>query len=385
MAWPLLTILPSEAPDSENPSTDSCGAAPGSSERVRREQGGDVEQAAGEVVWNSEAMRRVQALIDQVADTDATVLVEGESGVGKSLVAHALHAQSARRDRPLVKVNCPALPSELLESELFGYERGAFTGAHRRKPGKFELADGGTLVLDEVGEIPLPLQAKLLHVLQDRSFARLGGTQDISVDVRVIGASNRDLAHAVRAGLFREDLYYRMNVVHVAVPPLRERREEIPGLIDHFLQKYARRYGRPPRPLAPPTVARLMAHPWPGNIRELENTVKRLLLLGEEAVLRALKAVPPGNGASVLQGMGEEATALHPWDLKAAARRAAREAERALILQALQIQGWNKMAAARRLQVSYRALLYKIRAHGLDRRAQDCGDRTALARLPSVL
>jgi len=315
-------------------------------------------QTAGELkvfFIHSEAMRRVKALIDQAAATDATVLIEGESGAGKSLVAYALHAASARGSRPLVKVNCATLPAELLESELFGHERGAFTGAHRKKPGKFELAHEGTLFLDEVGELPAPLQAKLLQVLQDGEFARLGGTQDVRVDVRVLAATNRQLAKAVAAGLFRADLYYRLNVVRLEVPPLRARREEVPILAEHFLRVYAARYNRPARGFAPETLALFLAYDWPGNLRELENLVKRIVVLEDEAAVRSelhgagpAPATPPAAAPAKL-------------NLKSAVRRATREVERALIGEALQRTRWNRMEASRLLQISYKALLYKIR------------------------
>ena len=347
-------------------------------------RGSGLGESAAEAFWASDAMRRVKTLIEQVANTNAPVLIEGESGVGKSLVAQALHTLSARRNHPFVKVNCAALPAALLESELFGYERGAFTGAHRRKPGKFEIAHGGTLVLDEIGEIPLALQAKLLHVLQDGRFARLGGARDIQVDVRVIGASNRGLAQAVEAGLFREDLYYRMNVVKIEVPPLRERQEEIPVLIDSFLRKYAEQYARPLRPVSGLTMVRLMSYPWPGNVRELENTVRRIILLGEESVLAGLGPAPEVPPAAPLQEGREAPLSLGRWDLRTAARRAAQEAERALIMQALEVQRWNKMAAARLLRISYRALLYKIRTYGLDGKAQDCRDQVVRDPLAGV-
>jgi two-component system response regulator AtoC len=298
-------------------------------------------------------MRQVRALIDQAAATDATVLIEGESGAGKSLVAYALHAQSARGHRPLVKVNCTTLPAELLESELFGHERGAFTGAHRRKPGKFELAHEGTLFLDEVGELPAPLQAKLLQVLQDGEFTRLGGERDLRVDVRVLAATNRPLAPAVTAGTFRADLFYRLNVVRIEVPPLRARREEIPLLAAHFFQVYAARYNRPGRRLGPETLARFLTYAWPGNVRELENLVKRIVVLEDEAAVRR-----------ELGGQADPAPGAPPaasLDLKAAVRRAAREVERVLIQEALQRTRWNRAEAARLLGISYKALIYKMR------------------------
>ncbi|HWF84201.1 MAG TPA: sigma-54 dependent transcriptional regulator, partial [Vicinamibacterales bacterium] len=235
---------------------------------------------------HSERMAEVQDLIERVADTDVTVLIRGESGTGKELVARALYASSLRRDKPFVKVNCAALPTELLESELFGFERGAFTGAIQHKPGKFEFANHGTMFLDEIGEMSPALQAKLLQVLQDGEFSRLGGKHDVHVDVRIIAATNRDLERAAAEGQFREDLFFRLNVVSISMPPLRERREEIPILCDHFLKKYSVQYNKPCAGLSNDTMQLFMEHDWPGNIRELENLIKRAVILGTEAPIR---------------------------------------------------------------------------------------------------
>jgi len=326
---------------------------------------------------NSVRMRAVKEMIDRVAATDATVLVWGESGVGKEMVARALHQKSPRRDRPFVKVNCAALPIELLESELFGYERGAFTGAHRQKPGKFEVANTGTIFLDEVGEMPMPLQAKLLQVLQDREFSRLGSRHDIRVDVRVIAATNKDLGKLVERGLFREDLYYRLNVVNIHVPPLRDRREEIPILVEHFIDEYARQYGRPRQKVTAATMRLFMTYPWPGNVRELENIVKRIELLGsEEWVAQELTNRPTQPPDSALASPTYARTpqpVVHAplaaleegLTLKDIARRAALEAERAALKTVLDLVHWNRLEAARRLKVSYKTLRRKIRECGL--------------------
>src|SRR5438874_2993759 len=232
----------------------------------------------------SPAMREIRTLIESVADTDATVLIRGESGVGKDLVARSIHAASNRANGPFVKVNCAAIPQGLLESEFFGHEKGAFTGAHRRKPGQFEYANTGSFYLDEVAELPLSLQAKLLHVLQDFRFSRVGGHGSIDVDTHVIAATNRDLEHAMARGEFREDLYYRLNVVEIRIPPLRERREEIPLLASSFLSRFNAQYGRQKR-LSPETMVRLTEHSWSGNVRELETVIRRMVVLtdGEEA------------------------------------------------------------------------------------------------------
>ena len=235
----------------------------------------------------SQAMRRIEALLDRVADADVPILITGESGVGKDVIARELHARSNRRERVFVKINCAALPENLLESELCGYERGAFTGAQRAKPGQFELAHGGTLFLDEIGEMPAPLQAKLLQALQDGEFYRVGGQKKVRVDVRVIVATNVNLEKAIADGRFREDLYYRLNVVQVRVPPLRERREDIPILLNAFIERYGRRYGRSAADVPPEVVQRFLAYDWPGNVRELENLVRRLMVLRDPSYVYA--------------------------------------------------------------------------------------------------
>src|SRR5438270_1888612 len=235
---------------------------------------------------NSEKMAEVRDLIERVADTDVTCLIRGESGTGKELVARALYASSHRRDKPFVKVNCAALRTELLESELFGFERGGFTGAIQQKPGKFEFANRGTIFLDEIGDMSYPLQAKLLQVLQDHEFTRLGGKQDIRVDVRVIAATNKDLQKACGEGQFRDDLFFRLNVVSIDLPPLRERRDEIPVLTEYFLRKYSTEYNRPHSEVSPETMHLFMDYAWPGNIRELQNLVRRIVVLGTEAPVR---------------------------------------------------------------------------------------------------
>jgi two-component system response regulator AtoC len=240
----------------------------------------------GELLGSSAQMREVRELIDRVADTDVTVLIRGESGTGKELVARAVHEASPRRERTFVKVNCAALPAELLESELFGFERGAFTGAIQHKPGKFEFANHGTMFLDEISEMGAPLQSKLLQVLQDGEFARLGGRQDVKVDVRVVAATNRDLEGAVADGQFREDLFFRLNVVCITLPPLRQRRDEIPRLTQFFLAHYSEHYNKPPIAMATDTLRLFAEHEWPGNVRELENLVKRMVILGTDTAIR---------------------------------------------------------------------------------------------------
>src|SRR5688500_3904638 len=350
---------------------------------------------------NSDGMLEVRDLIERVSDTDVTVLVRGESGTGKELVARALHDRSLRHDKPFVKVNCAALPTELLESELFGFEKGAFTGAIQHKPGKFEFANHGTMFLDEIGDMSFPLQAKLLQVLQDGEFSRLGGKHDVQVDVRVITATNRDLETAVAQGQFREDLYFRLNVVAITMPPLRDRREEIPFLTDHFLKKYSVQYNKPMTAVSTELSRQFMEYEWPGNVRQLENMIKRMVVLGSEApILSELQqpasmfplrgqssyapaptrpavpppapapvAPPPAPPATVDVAAGPAPTASAPGNvsLKDIARTAARGAERELILRMLTRTRWNRKEAAEILGISYKALLYKIKENGLDK------------------
>ena len=311
------------------------------------------------ILDESPSMRAVRTVIESIADTDAMVLIRGESGVGKDLVARSIHAHSSRHDGPFVKVNCAAIPHDLLESELFGHERGAFTGAHRRKPGQFEYAKGGTLYLDEIAELPLALQAKLLHVLQDFAFARVGGHGLIEVDARVIAATNRDLERQVAHGEFRDDLYYRLNVVEIRIPPLRERREEIPGLVALFLARFNKQYGRQ-KQLSRETLARLTRHSWSGNIRELENVVRRMVVLddGEQAFE---ELVARGrNGAGTVRPLAQV-----PESLREIARRAASEAERNTLAEVLERVHWNRALASRILRVSYKTMLHKIAEYGL--------------------
>ena len=321
--------------------------------------------AGAETLWEGAALGEVRALVDRVAGADVTVLIQGESGTGKEMVARALHARSPRASGPFVKVNCAALPGELLESELFGYERGAFTGAVARKAGKFEVAENGTLFLDEIAEMSPLAQAKLLHVLQDATFARLGGNRELHVDVRVIAATHRSLEEMVARRTFREDLFFRLNVVNIRVPPLRERRDEIPALVELFLARFSARYGRPPPPLSARLRALFERHPFPGNVRELENLIKRIVVLGsEEPIVRSLVAAERAQARrarrfqSLLREVEESAGDL---PLREVGRRAALEAEREAIEQALMLTHWNRKHAARVLGVSYKTLLQKIR------------------------
>ena len=275
--------------------------------RLRTQVG---ENPEGTAFWGpGSAMRHVMAMVERVADSEISVLLRGESGVGKEVIARELHRRSGRRSKPFVKVNAAALPAELLESELFGHERGAFTGAQTARIGKFEFANQGTLMLDEIGEMPAGLQAKLLHVLQDNEFTKLGSNRPVHVDVRIIAATNRDLDAMMRAGTFREDLYYRLQVIELHVPPLRERREEIPQLIEFFLVKYSERYGRPLKRPSEPLRESLLNYPWPGNVRELENVIKRFVILQDEGLVMAELKRARAHAESTLTGRSAGAPA----------------------------------------------------------------------------
>ena len=308
---------------------------------------------------HSPKMREVRVILEGAASTDATVLIRGESGVGKDLVARAIHAASTRRPGPFIKVNCAALPPELLESELFGHERGAFTGAYRRKPGKFEFASSGTIFLDEIGELPLSVQPKLLQVLQDHEFVRVGGHDTIRADARVIAATNRDLERALAVGHFREDLYYRLNVIEIQVPPLRGRRESIPVLAREFLSRYNLQYHRTAE-LTDETLGLFCEYSWPGNVRELDNLVRRLVVLGRPELinkeirdrLRAATGMPPVSELTPAITIGSS--------LRQIARAAAQEAERQALAEVLTRVHWNRSKAARILRVSYKTLLNRI-------------------------
>jgi two-component system, NtrC family, response regulator AtoC len=333
----------------------------------------------------SPKMEEIKNTIEQVAETNATVLIRGESGTGKEVVARMIYAHSGRREKPFIKVNCAAIPHELLESELFGYEPGAFTGANRQKLGKFDLANAGTLFLDEVSEMHPALQAKLLHVLQDGEFSRLGGKRDISVDVRILAATNKHLERAVEEGLFREDLFYRLNVIKIQIPPLRERREEVLVFLDYFLRKYSEFYSKQQSPFSDFALGRMVEYHWPGNIRELENLVKRYVIVGNEAqIMRELSTHKPISAAVLEpQGTGLEPkaggralagpttvpiTAGRPKAVEEDApslldigRRAAMRAEREAIERTLAQTRWNRRQAATILKVSYKALLNKLK------------------------
>jgi two-component system response regulator AtoC len=329
------------------------------------------EEGGADLTSASASMMRVRDVARQVADTDAPVLLVGETGVGKEVLARFMHEQSARRQRPLIKVNCAALPHDLLESELFGYERGAFSGALQAKPGKFEQALGGSILLDEIAEMGPSLQAKILHVLQDGEFTRLGGRQPIRSDARVFAATNRDLEQAVASGTFREDVYFRLNVVRIAVPPLRERREDIPLLTDVFLRQYAQRYKSAANALPAPVMEAFLRHDWPGNVRELENAVRRYLILPDvELALAELRQPRSQPQHAQAQAPMAEAAAGADLSLKRIGAAAAAHAERELVVQVLAQTRWNRREAARRLNISYKGLLNKIKRWSLEGSAE---------------
>jgi DNA-binding NtrC family response regulator len=306
-------------------------------------------------------MKEIESQCRLVARADIPVLILGESGTGKEVATLFIHKMSARNQRAYMKVNCAAMPADLLESELFGYEPGAFTGAIKAKPGKFEICNNGTIFLDEIGEMPAVLQAKLLQVLQDGSFSRLGSRTTVKVDVRVIAATNIDIKAAIAQKTFREDLYYRLNGFTLKMPPLRERVEEIPILATHFMRKVAAKYEREPLPISPLLLQALCAYPWPGNLRELENTIKRYLILNDEQAIIA-ELSPQFSGD--LSASGEE-EAEGNGSLKHMMRNLKDGAESAAIARTLDGTGWNRKAAAGELQISYKALLYKIKQYNL--------------------
>jgi transcriptional regulator with GAF, ATPase, and Fis domain len=327
---------------------------------------GEMRGKDGIFIYANEKMCRIKEIIDQVANTDVTVLIQGESGVGKEVVARSIHLNSFRHEKPFVKVNCAALPQELLESELFGYERGAFTGAYRQKPGKFELANEGTIFLDEISEMNLSLQGKILQVLQDGEFSRLGGKKDIRVDVRVLIATNKKVEEGVKNGQFREDLYYRLNVVNITIPPLRERKEEIPILIEYFLDKFSKKYQKKINPLSDKMMKVFSEYHWPGNVRELENMLQRFIVLGDEKpMFEELSLLMKQNDAPKENMKVSNKT----WpSLRKVHHEAALKAELELIVKALEVTNWNRKKAANALNISYKTLLNKIKECGLDKR-----------------
>src|SRR5271166_519240 len=311
------------------------------------------------VFGHSEVMQAVRSRLGKVASANVPVLITGESGTGKDIIARLIHGLSPWKVGPYVKVNCPAIPGTLLESELFGYEKGAFTGAVGSKPGRVEMAHRGTLFLDEISELDLALQSKLLQLLQDGQFCRIGAQEDKKVEVRVVCATNRKLEQEIENGTFRSDLFYRINVVNIHLPPLRERASDIPDLVAYFLEYHNRKYNCRARPLSSEMMSQLHKYHWPGNIRELENLIKRYVILGNEEVISTDLTPPPTDFFNA------EIPVDGQVNLKKLTRQAVRELERKVILKVLQNCHWNRKQAARALSISYRALLYKIRDAGL--------------------
>ncbi len=321
---------------------------------------------------SSSKMNRIKGVIDEIAKTDITVLIKGESGTGKELVAQTIHLSSYRSEKPFIKVNCAAIPRGLLEGELFGFEKGAFTCAHLKKPGKFEIANGGTLLLNDIGEMDISIQAKLLQVLQDGQFSRLGGEGDIEVDTRIIATTKDHLEKSMMRGRFGEDLFFQINVLSVTLPPLRDRREQILPLSEYFFDTYKRKYGRSITSLSPEMMNFFKGYHWPGNIRELENVIKRIVLFGDEEM--AVQGLIPGHGNGQLdllspkvllpiQCNGEK---RGPFNLGQVGKDAAESAEREIIETALHQTHWNRREAAKLLHVSYKTMLHKIQKYHLE-------------------
>jgi len=340
------------------------------------------ERGRYDIIGQSPEMKKVYSVIEKVADTPSTVLITGESGTGKELIARALHENSSRQKQPFIRVNCAAIPQELIESELFGYEKGAFTGAVTSKPGRFELAHEGTLFLDEIGEIGVNMQVKLLRALQEQEFERVGGIKTISVDVRLVTATNRDLGDAIAEGRFREDLYYRLNVVHLHLPPLRDRNEDVPLLIEHFLTRFNERLSKNVKTLSEAAHEKLRVYPWRGNIRELENVVERCVLFadGEQVEVDDLpaevqsggesRAVPPkrrsAEAEETLPGIGDEVPETQEGvGLKETVREMTSRIEKELIIRALEQTGSNVTRTARLLKISRKSLQTKMKELGL--------------------
>jgi formate hydrogenlyase transcriptional activator len=329
------------------------------------------ERRFEQIIGNSPALESVLEQVERVAPTDSTVLIQGETGTGKELIAHAIHNLSLRCGRPFVRLNCAAIPLDLLESELFGHEKGAFTGAIAQKIGRFELADKGTLFLDEVGDIPPALQPKLLRVLQEQEFERLGSTRTHQVDVRLVAATNRNLMEMANRGEFRSDLYYRLNVFPVLLPPLRERREDIPALVAHFVEIYGRRMSRQIEHIPPATISALASYHWPGNIRELQNLIERAVILSNDGVLPN----PLPTGGTVAVATSATATTL-------------KDSERSLILRTLESVGWvigGPKGAAAKLDLKRTTLIHKMQKLGISRSSHQRSAATMTSELPDSL
>ena len=325
-------------------------------------------------VGDSSVMSEIKSVVEQVSDSELSVLIRGESGTGKEIVARLLHRKSGRKNKPFVKVNCAAIPRDLLEAELFGYEKGAFTGAHKNKQGRFELANQGTIFLDEIGDMSIDLQSKLLQVLEQQEFVRVGGVQNIHVDVRIICATNRNLEQAIRERQFRDDLFYRLNEITLLLPALRERREDIPLMVNHFLDKYNELYKKNLTHLSPDTVDQLVGFTWPGNVRQLENMIKQVVVRGDESIISDLIAsscsVPIGRlPVTVAHGVADcpdDGGSPATYSLKERIGKTVADEEKKLIAEVLTKTNWNRRKASDLLEISYRSLLYKIKDYSLN-------------------
>ena len=335
------------------------------------------------LVGDSRAMLELKSLIEQVADSDLTVLIRGESGTGKEIVARMLHSMSGRSANSFSKVNCAAIPRDLLEAELFGYEKGAFTGAHRTKPGRFEVASNGTMFLDEIGDMPLELQSKLLQVLEQHEFVRVGGINTIKVDLRIICATNKNLEEAIENRLFRDDLFYRLNEITIYIPPLRDRKDDIPLLVEHFLEKYNSLYKKNLQPLSREAMSRVMEGSFPGNVRQLENLIKQVVVREDEGIIeelllksgqiQATRSYQPirqlqhvGAGSGTEEATPESDDGASDYSLKRRVSRAVSVEEKRLIAEVLNKVNWNRRKAAEILEISYRSLLYKIKDYRIN-------------------
>jgi two-component system response regulator AtoC len=331
----------------------------------------DSRKQYDQLIGDSAKMTQVKNIIEQVADSELTVLIRGESGTGKEIVARLLHSMSNRSDQPFTKVNCAAIPRDLLEAELFGYEKGAFTGAHKTKPGRFEVANKGSIFLDEIGDMPLELQSKLLQVLEQQEFVRVGGINNIHVDVRIICATNKNLEEAINRAGFRSDLFYRLNEITIFLPPLRDKQEDIPLLVEHFLERYNKLYQREYPKLAEETLSKLINYAWPGNVRQLENMIKQVVVRGGESIVDDLLSNRIGTQSSVSSGGNDfdadaagELASSYSLKRRIAATVAAQE--KRLIKEVLGKTNWNRRKAAELLEISYRSLLYKIKDYNLN-------------------
>jgi two-component system response regulator AtoC len=336
----------------------------------------DSDLPSDEVIFgSSSAMEAVRLSADMAATANVPVLLQGESGTGKEILARYMHLRSPWGSGAFVKVNCPAIPGTLLESEMFGYQKGAFTGAYTSKPGRVELAHRGTLFLDEIAELDPALQAKLLQLLQDGQFSRIGSSEDTQVEVRVVCATNKQLEKEIKTGAFRQDLFYRINVLTIELPSLRERLCDLPVLVDYLTEKYATKFGRSAPPMGKQTIKLLQKHSWPGNIRELENVIKRYVIVGtEDAIAKSLESGPDDD-------LNPEVPVDGVIKLKEVTRQAVKQIERKIILKTLELHRWNRQATARALSISYAALLYKMREAGVPARGSSTKTKSASARV----